>query len=457
MDISSALSTAASSPQATRPTAYLSLLASILSDHPHDSASYIAFAEHFTGGNNITSVLGRRVLGAFLVAVTAGTTLELKGTATIPLDEEGEGDKAKWEELGKQAFQGEKGEEARREVVEGILQGGNLGGSDEQVAVLRHLNSHLLTLEEDYEGAARALMAIQVDSGSRMVSENDKLQLWMSIVRLFLECGEWGMALTYYSRATNLPPPQDKETRLAMRFAAAKLSDFSNEFDKAAQAYHTLSLEPSIDPTDRLQILSASVTTAILAPSGPRRSRILASLNRDDRVHQELPGRLGQMLKKMLEGWIVRAEEVREFESGLEGHQRATVEGGGTVLERAIREHNIGACAKVYDNISFDSLGSILSLPPSTAERTARLMIQQSRLPGWIDQPNNLLFFHPPPTHQALDAEQGGTAGGLNVVKAEKEVEKVGWGERWDERIGEVCRRVEGLAEEVVGKGLVVV
>ena len=53
------------------------------------------------------------------------------------------------------------------------------------------------------------------------------------------------------------------------------------------------------------------------------------------------------MLRKMLLEYIVRPEEVKEFEAGLEEHQRATVEGGGTVLERAVRDHNVGACGKV--------------------------------------------------------------------------------------------------------------
>jgi len=50
------------------------------------------------------------------------------------------------------------------------------------------------------------------------------------------------------------------------------------------------------------------------------------------------------MLRKMLLDYIVRSEEMKEFEAGLEDHQRAIVEGGGTVL---VREHNVGACGKV--------------------------------------------------------------------------------------------------------------
>lgn len=124
------------------------------------------------------------------------------------------------------------------------------------------------------------------------------------------------------------------------------------------------------------------MSTSILAPAGPQRSRILAALNRDDRTSTSLPAYLPSMLRKMLLEYIVRPEEVKEFEAGLAEHQRATVEGGGTVLERAVREHNVGACAKVYDNISFEALGALLNLDPEAAEVTARRMIEQGRYVG---------------------------------------------------------------------------
>jgi COP9 signalosome complex subunit 4 len=99
------------------------------------------------------------------------------------------------------------------------------------------------------------------------------------------------------------------------------------------------------------------------------------------------------MLRKMLLEYIVRPEEVKEFAAGLEDHQRATVEGGSTVLERAVREHNVGACAKVsphtlsflelilkvYDNISFEALGAILNVDADAAQLIARKMIEQGR------------------------------------------------------------------------------
>lgn len=150
----------------------------------------------------------------------------------------------------------------------------------------------------------------------------------------------------------------------------------------------------------------------------------------------------------------MKPEEMKEFEGALAPHQRAVVEGGGTVLERAVGEHNVGACAKVYDNISFSALGAILNLSPSSAETIARRMIEQSRLRAWIDQPSQLIFFESRPQLDT-DADAQGTAGGLGVEKEEKEVEKVGWGVRWDERIRGTSLRVEGIAEAILAKGLI--
>ncbi len=118
--------------------------------------------------------------------------------------------------------------------------------------------------------------------------------------------------------------------------------------------YHDVSLDAAIDEDDRLMMLQQAVTTSILAPAGPQRLRLLAQLNRDDRVHSAIPAYLGTMLRKMLLEYIVRPAEVAEFEAGLMPHQKAQVEGGGPVLERAVREHNVGACAKVRGEWSGD-------------------------------------------------------------------------------------------------------
>jgi hypothetical protein len=53
------------------------------------------------------------------------------------------------------------------------------------------------------------------------------------------------------------------------------------------------------------------------------------------------------MLTKMFLEYIVRPAELEEFEASLEQHQRATGASGDSILQRAVRDHNVGACGKV--------------------------------------------------------------------------------------------------------------
>ncbi|ORY25436.1 putative COP9 signalosome complex subunit 4 [Naematelia encephala] len=457
-DIDDKLSEIASFPnQRDRTTSYLDLLKSLLSSKPSPTP-LIAYGRHFILSSSMATVVGRRVLGAFVAALCAGSGMDKVESLTSSDVEEGAGDEEHWERLGKAAFEGEKGAEIRKEVVDGVLSDGARGGwCDEQVTALRHLQSYLLQLEEDWVGAARVLMQIPLEGGSRLISDEEKLRVYMKIVRLCLESGESGLAQNYFSRASLLiHTTKDKETQLAYKLSQARIFDYSARFNEAAQRYHELSFDGAIDEDDRMHMLKAAVTTSILAPAGPQRSRTLASLNRDDRVITSLPAHLPTMLKKMLLEYIVRAEEVKEFEAGLEEHQRATVEGGGTVLERAVREHNVGACGKVYDNVSFDALGTILDLDSDAAEATARRMIEQGRLRAWIDQPLHLLYFESRSTHDT-DAEAQGTAGGLGVEREEKDVEPVSWTERWDDRIRATSMQVEAIASTIQSRGLIAV
>ncbi len=124
--------------QKDRATSYLTLLTSLLSSSPISPTSLAAFGRYFTVSTNMATVVGRRVLGAFVIALCAGSGM----ARTITISGEGEesGDEEKWDTVGKKAFRGEKGAEVRREVVEGVLSGGGTGGwCDEQVSISKSL------------------------------------------------------------------------------------------------------------------------------------------------------------------------------------------------------------------------------------------------------------------------------------------------------------------------------
>ena len=87
------------------------------------------------------------------------------------------------------------------------------------------------------------------------------------------------------------------------------------------------------------------------------------------------------------------AEQVEKFACMLKPHQRATTSDGSTVLEKAVVEHNLAACAALYCNISTRQLGSVLGTTPDKAEAIAARMVKEGRLkvlarcPG-SDQPS---------------------------------------------------------------------
>jgi COP9 signalosome complex subunit 4 len=134
---------------------------------------------------------------------------------------------------------------------------------------------------------------------------------------------------------------------------------------------------------------------------------------------------------------ILRPYEVKEFESTLKPHQLAKIGKSSrdrvmvtsqlntskesiakrvapeTVLDRAVMEHNLLSCSRIYNNITFSGLGDLLDLSATGAETMARRMIEQKRLRGSIDQIARLLWFE---GSTDMDDAQG-KAGGLGEIE----------------------------------------
>ncbi len=154
---------------------------------------------------------------------------------------------------------------------------------------------------------------------------------------------------------------------------------------------------------------------------------------------------------------ILRQEEVKEFQATLKPHQLAQIAqssndrlaslsheedlemdmssrtraGPETVLDRAVMEHNLLSCSKIYVNITFGGLGALLDLRPGAAETMARKMIEQGRLRGTIDQVARLLWFDGTPE----DDEGQGKAGGLGQVEHVAEDTGAPSTKHWDRQI----------------------
>lgn len=300
---------------------------------------------------------------------------------------------------------------------------GRVVSFEEEDFVIRELLSEVFQAENDWSEAAKCLAAINLETGTRGRTPLQKAEKYVKIAELYLEDDDTVSADTYCSRAAMvMHEVTDVPLQLRYRVCHARVLDSKRKFLDAASKYCDLSQQTfggQICEGDLLQLLKCAVTCAILAPAGPQRSRILASLCKDDRIrsveHYEI-------LHKMFMERLIRGSEVQKFEESLLPHQKALIGDGQTVLERAVLQHNVLAASKVYKNMRLPDLGNLLEVSPEKAEKIAAKMIAEKRLDGVIDQRSGVIHF------------EGGEEQHL---------------QQWDRHIRNVCTQVNSVLTKV--------
>ncbi|GAP84943.1 putative PCI domain-containing protein [Rosellinia necatrix] len=297
----------------------------------------------------------------------------------------------------------------------------------DQVASLRELVGDAHETNEDFLAAARVLAEMPLDAAQRKVTNEERVRVWVRVVRDYLEVDDATSAETYLNKLKNvIYTVADPTLNLHFRLSQARIQDAKREFLAASAAYHDISLSPAVAEDERLHTLAMAARCAILAPAGPLRARALGRLYKDERAVQ-----LGEfaMLEKMFLDRLLAPAEVARFARGLAPHQLATTSDGSTVLDKAVVEHNLLGASRLYSNIGFDALALLLGLEPHRAEETTARMIEQGRLVGRVDQIEELIWF-----------ERGEASGEKGSGRAEVTVGREM--RRWD-------ANVLGLAEEV--------
>lgn len=299
---------------------------------------------------------------------------------------------------------------------------------EEQDASIREILADAYQEREDYIDAAKVLEGIQLNSSQRKISDYERVKTWIRICRLYLEEDDTTSAETYLNRAkTLLYKVEDREVNLMFQLSQARILDARRRFLEASQAYHTFSFSTVLDEEERTRALSSAIICAVLAPAGPKRSRMLAKLYKDERASQvEEYG----ILEKMFLDRLLSPTEVSKFADKLKPHQLAQTADGSTVLAKAVIEHNLLGASRLYENIGTGELGVLLNLSAEKAEEYAARMLEQGRLTGRIDQIDGVIFF------------DGGEASGEKTKAGQADRVTGGDIRRWDSN-------VQGLAEEV--------
>ncbi|ONI32714.1 hypothetical protein PRUPE_1G381600 [Prunus persica] len=306
--------------------------------------------------------------------------------------------------------------ETQKEIAHYALSQIRAVSFEEQVLIIREKLAELYESEQQWSKAAQMLSGINLDSGMRVVDDTFKLSKCVQIARLYLEDDDAVNAEAFIHKAsfliTNI---QHEVLNLQYKVCYARILDLKRRFLEAALRYYEFSQiekrqigDEEIDEEALEQALSAAVTCTILAAAGPQRSRVLATL-----------------YKVYLER-ILRKPEIDAFSEELKPHQKALLPDNFTVLDRAMIEHNLLSASKLYTNISFDELGTLLGIEPHKAEKIASKMIYEDRMRGSIDQVEAVIHF-------------------------EDDTEEL---QQWDQQIVGLCQALNDVLDSMAKKGL---
>jgi COP9 signalosome complex subunit 4 len=204
----------------------------------------------------------------------------------------------------------------------------------------------------------------------------------------------------------------------------ARVWDFKRKFIEAASKFYELSLSSLLSDAEKKEGVSNALNCTILASAGKQRSRLLATLFKDERC-QNLVAQ--PILEKMYLDRIIRSDQVKEFESILLPHQKARTADGSTLIDRAVIEHNLLAASKLYNNIKFNELGSLCEISAQKAEKIASQMISEERMQGSIDQIGSIVHFGEPECLPTWDTRMQTLCTQVNSVIEKIQVAEPKW------------------------------
>nr|XP_037845455.1 COP9 signalosome complex subunit 4 isoform X3 [Chlorocebus sabaeus] len=238
---------------------------------------------------------------------------------------------------------------------------------EEQVASIRQHLASIYEKEEDWRNAAQVLVGIPLETGQKQYNVDYKLETYLKIARLYLEDDDPVQAEAYINRASLLQNESTNEQlQIHYKVCYARVLDYRRKFIEAAQRYNELSYKTIVHESERLEALKHALHCTILASAGQQRSRMLATLFKDERCQQLAAYGI---LEKMYLDRIIRGNQLQEFAAMLMPHQKATTADGSSILDRAVIEHNLLSASKLYNNITFEELGALLEIPAAKHEK----------------------------------------------------------------------------------------
>ena len=326
------------------------------------------------------------------------------------------------------------------------------GAFDDADFALRFPLYTVYASEGDHLRAAATLGAARLDSSA--LDDATRAAACVKVAQQYVKGGDEVAADRFLKKASeSVYRVGDFALLLQFKSLYAVLLDTKRRFLEAALRYLEVLADGGerVDDEEAVSFLDKAAVCGVLAPAGPQRSRLLATLLRDERIGAIRPV-VGAMLARVGRAGLVPPAEAAAFEAALEPHQRAQTADGTSVVARALVEHNTHAAARLYTSLSFGRLAELLGVTPAAAEAAAARMIGERRLAASLDQVGGFVDFE-------LQAEAPAAGrGGVPAAAAATQRHPADGGRRalleahmgaWDAAIKSTCAGLAAVAHEI--------
>ncbi len=158
---------------------------------------------------------------------------------------------------------------------------------EDQIGAIRQHLADIYEREQNWRQAAQVLTGIPLENGQKQYSVDYKLETYLKIARLYMEDEDPVQAEGFINRAAQLQTQtKDSHLQTIYKVCQGRVLDYKCKFIEAASRYNELSYRPIIHVDERLTALKNAMICTILASAGQQRSRMLATLYKDERCQQ---------------------------------------------------------------------------------------------------------------------------------------------------------------------------
>ncbi|CUF96244.1 COP9 signalosome complex subunit 4-like, putative [Bodo saltans] len=272
-------------------------------------------------------------------------------------------------------------------------------GMNEQALRVREVLADHYEVRGRVNDVRNVLSTIPVAPGLRSARADFQLSVALRLIRLALQHDDVILFDSQLPRALaarkalSSSDPATPSLHHEFLGLQAQVFDRKRKFFDAGLRFYECSTK-SEDEAERLEFLRRSIVCGILCNAGPQRSKLLATLVKDERVAQF--GDLSAIVTTVHASRFIRPEDISVLTGFLEPHHTKEINAAGqSALQAAVAQHNLQAASRFYSNLSLTDLGELLGIQGHSvdAEKIAAQMIAEGRLAGSIDQVDQYIYF----------------------------------------------------------------